>query len=98
MNFGLIGLILMVLGAFVLCFNNLFTGFHQRVYRQKWNKRYWWIGWRPFYKNSQTLKWQINWNHRVVVEGFFPPKYFLEILGFLLILSGTILQILHYFK
>jgi hypothetical protein len=94
MNLTTLGLIFTAVGALILMLNNIITGWHQRVYGQPPNKKYWWMGRKPFYKNTQTLKWHFKWNHIVPVEGFLPPKYILEIIGFFFILVGTILQII----
>jgi len=99
-NYSLTGLILTALGALVLTLNNILTGWHQRVYGQKWNKRYWWEGWRPFLKITHPdgrIERRIKWNHKTPVSWFLPPKYIWEIIGFLLILIGTILQIIGLF-
>lgn len=92
----ILGLISTAFGALILLLNNIFTGWHQRVYGQPLNKRYWWMGWRPFLKithPSGKIERKIKWDHMATVEGFIPPKYKWEIAGFLFILIGTILQI-----
>ncbi|MBM3233999.1 hypothetical protein FJZ19_02800 [Candidatus Pacearchaeota archaeon] len=94
-NLIVIGLIFTAIGALALFLKNfIFIGWYQKDYTKPWNKRYSWHGWRPFYKNTWTHKWVIKLNHIVIVDGFLPPKDKLEILGFLLILIGTILQII----
>jgi hypothetical protein len=93
----MLGLIFTAIGALILMLNNLFTGWHQRVYGQSLNKRYWWMGWRPFLKITHPdgkIERKVKLDHKVIVEGFIPPKYFWEIIGFLCILIGTILQII----
>lgn len=95
-NLNIWSIIIGVLGALVLLLNNLFTGWHQKTLTNPWTKRYWWQGRRPFYKNTQTLKWHFKWTRIVIVEGFIPPKYFWEIVGFLLILAGAIFQIIEF--
>lgn len=47
-NLTTLGLIFTAFGALILLLNNLFTGWHQRVYGQPWNKRYYWGVGDPF--------------------------------------------------
>jgi hypothetical protein len=94
MNLTMIGLIFTAIGALILLLNNLLTGWHQKINGQPMNKTYWWMGRRPIYKNTETLKWKIKWNRKVIVYGIIPPRYFWEIVGFFCILIGTILQII----
>ncbi len=59
-----------------------------------WKKRYWWNGWKPIYKNTETLKWVIDLNHKCLIEGRMPPKHKMNWLAFLLFLEGILLQTL----
>ena len=96
-NLNFWGIILVVLGALVLLLKNTLVGEHNKIYTNPWYKRYWWMGWRPFYKISPPLEKverKIKLTRRVIVYGFIPPRYQLEILGFLLILIGAIFQII----
>ena len=93
-NLNLLGLILSFIGSFVLILVSLFGKWHQIKYDNHWKKRYWWMGRRPFYKNTQTLKWHFKWNHIVGVEGFIPPKHLWNAIGFLFISVGFIFQLL----
>ena len=90
-----IGLMLTALGALSLFLKNfIFTGWYEKNHQKTWDKCYSWYSWRPFYKNTETHKWMMKLDHKIIVDGFLPPKDKLEILGFLLILIGTILQII----
>jgi hypothetical protein len=94
MNLILWGLILNFVGSSILVFVSLFGKWHQIKYDNPWTKGYWWMGRRPFYKNTKTLKWHFKWNHIVIVEGFIPPKHLWNSIGFLFIASGFLLQII----
>jgi hypothetical protein len=92
-----LGIIAIAIGALILLLNNLFTGWHQKDYSQPWYKRYYWNGWRPLIKISPPsgkIEWKVRLTRKVLVYGPISPKYFWEIIGFLSILIGTILQII----
>ena len=97
MNLATLGLIFTAFGALILLLNNILTGWHQRVYGQPGGKRYYWMGWRPLYKigpPSGKIEWKVKLTRKVLVYGVIPPKYFWEIIGFLFILIGAIIQII----
>ena len=96
MNLIIWGLILDILGVFIITMATIINPFHGRREDVKWwnKKRYWWNGWRPFYKNTKTLKLVFRWNRKPIVEGILPPKYKLELIGMLSILLGFFLQII----
>ena len=97
MNLVILGLIFDIVGAFILTLVAIIDYPHQRIYGEKqWWKRYWWQGWRPIYRNTKTLKWKIKLNSMVVRYGFIPPKHQWNIIGFLFILAGFILQLRGY--
>lgn len=97
MNLGILGLGFDILGVFILTLMAIFDYPHQRIFGEKeWWKRYWWQGWRPIYKNTKTLKWHIKLNSMVVRYGFIPPKHQWNIIGFLFVLTGFILQLKFY--
>ncbi|MBI2630520.1 hypothetical protein HYW76_05455 [Candidatus Pacearchaeota archaeon] len=96
MNLGVLGLILDIIGVFIITITEIVNPHYGKTYGQPLRKTYWWNGWRPFYKNTQTLKWVTKWNHKPVVEGMLPPKYKLEIIGLLFILIGFVLQLIFY--
>lgn len=96
MNLLMWGLVLEVIGVFIITLTAIVNPHHQKIYGQPINKTYWWNGWRPFYKNTKTLKWVIKWNHKPVVYGMIPPKYKLDIIGLLFILIGFVLQLIYY--
>ena len=91
-----LGLIFNFVGAFVLILVSLFGKWHQKNYANHWTKRYWWEGWRPIYKNTKTLEWKIKLNSMVVRYGFIPPKHQWNIVGFLFVLAGFLLQLKFY--
>lgn len=97
-NITTLGLIFTAFGALILFLNNIFTGWHQRAFGEKeWWKRYWWMGWRPLIRithPSGKIERRIKWNRKVITSGFLPPKYQFEVIGFLYILIGTILQMI----
>lgn len=97
LTLDIVGIISIVFGAFIILFNNIFTRFHQKIYGQPLGKGYWWHGWRPFLKitdpTSGKVTRKIKWKHVRIVYGAIPPKYQLEILSFMLILVGSIFQI-----
>jgi len=97
MNLIVLGLMLDILGVSILVFVTISDPWHGRREDLKWwKKRYWWNGWRPFYKNTQTLRWVTKWNRKPVVHGIVPPKHRWNIIGFLFILIGFILQLKFY--
>lgn len=93
-----IGIILTVIGALTFLLNNTVTGWHQRVHGRKWNERFYWMSWKPIIGIKQPTgrkKVRIKIKHKALVYGMIPPKYKLEITGFLLILTGAILQMIY---
>jgi len=96
MNLIVLGLILDIIGVFIITATEIASPRFGKVCNQPLRKTYWWNGWRPFYKNTKTLKWAIRWNRKPIVEGMLPPKYKLDILGLLLILTGFVLQLIFY--
>jgi hypothetical protein len=96
MNFAILGLIFDIIGVFIITITEIVNPFHQKIYDQPLRKTYWWNGWRPFYKDTRTLKWKMKLNHKPVVFGMIPPKYALEIIGLLFILTGFVLQLVFY--
>ncbi len=95
-NTAITGLIFTLIGALILFLNTIFGKWHQKDHSKHWTKRYYWEGRRPIFKvhpPNEKAKWRIKWYHIVLVEGFMPPKYFWELIGFLFILIGVILQI-----
>lgn len=95
MNLEFLGIVYNISGAFILLLVSIFGVHHQRIHhKEKWSKRYYWLGWRPIYKNTQTLKWVINLKGKIVKYGLIPPKYQWSIVGFLLIFLGFIAQLI----
>lgn len=91
------GLILDIFGVAILVIVTIFNPWYQKREDLKWwEKRYWWQGWRPIYKNTKTLEWKIKWNRKVIVYGIIPPKHKGNIIGFLCILVGFALQLKFY--
>ena len=94
----ILGLILDIIGISILVVVVIWNPWHTRREDFKWHdkERYSWQSWRPFYKNTQTLKWITKWDRIVSVHGFIPIKHQLNIIGFLLILIGFIFQLKFY--
>tara|TARA_Y100000034_G_C6904401_1_gene419226 strand:+ start:1700 stop:2002 length:303 start_codon:yes stop_codon:yes gene_type:complete len=95
MNLVVLGLIFDIIGVFILTLNAIIDYPHQRIYNQKerW-KKYWWEGWRPIYRNTQTRELKIKLNSMVIRYGILPPKSQWNIIGFLYIGVGFLFQIL----
>jgi len=97
MNLAVMGLIFDIVGVFILVLVAILDYPHQRIFNEKeWWKRYWWQGWRPIFKirpPSEKEYWRIKWTHKVVRYGFIPPKHLWNIIGFIIVLLGFILQI-----
>lgn len=99
MTLGVLGLIFDIVGAFILTLVAIFDYPHHRIFGEKeWWKRYWWQGWRPIWRNTQTLKWETKWNHTAVRYGVIPPNHQWNIIGFLYILFGFLLQLMDYLR
>ena len=99
MNLLTWGLSLDIIGIFILTLVALFDYPHQRVFNEGWKKRYWWMGWRPIFKvcpPNEKSRWMVKWRHKVVRYGIIPPKHKYNIIGFLFILIGFILQLKFY--
>ena len=96
MNLVVWGLIFDIIGVFIITLIEIVNPFYGKIYGQPIRKTYWWNGWRPFYKNTETSKWKMELNHKPVVFGAIPPKYKLEIIGLLFILVGFGLQLASY--
>jgi|SRR3989344_1358567 len=92
-----LGLIFDIIGVFILTLVAIIDYPHQRIYGEKeWWKRYWWEGWRPIFKVSppnEKARWKIKLDSMVVRYGFIPPKHQWNIIGFLCVLVGFILQL-----
>ncbi len=81
-----------ILGIFILVIVNTSSIWHGKYNFPFWRKRYYWHGWRPFYKNTETKKWVWMWKHKPLVRGWIPPKHKLYWLSFFFILLGLFLQ------
>lgn len=97
MNLVIWGLILDIFGVLILVTMSILNPWHWKREDLKFGqKRYSWHGWRPLYKNTKTLEWKIKLNRMPIIHGFIPPKYKGELIGFILILIGFILQLRFY--
>jgi len=100
MDIMISALILEITGAFILTLVAIFDYPHTRIYEKKrWWERYWWSGWRPIFRvrpPNEKARWRLKWNSFIVRYGFIPPKHQWNIIGFLCILAGFILQIKFY--
>ncbi len=91
------GLYFDFLGVSILVFVNLLATWHNEQPQEKWNKRYYWEGWRPFLKRilpSGKVKREIRLKRKVLVFGALPPKHKGNLIGLLFIILGFSLQIL----
>lgn len=97
MNLGILGLAFDIVGVLILTLVAIIDYPHQRIFGEKeWWKRYWWQGWRPVFKvrpPKEKARWMIKPKHFVVRYGFIPPKHQWNIVGFLFVLVGFLLQI-----
>ena len=92
-----IGIIFNVIGALIFLIVNLSGMPYQKNYQEEWTKRYWWQGWRPLFKvhpPNEKARWVVKWNHKVVRYGVIPPKHQWNIVGFLYLLAGSLLQVI----
>ncbi|MBS3081125.1 hypothetical protein J4221_06650 [Candidatus Pacearchaeota archaeon] len=100
MNLAVLGLIFDIVGVFILTLVAIIDYPHQRIFNEKeWWKRYWWQGWRPIFKirpPNEKARWKIKMNSMVVRYGFIPPKHQWNIIGFLFVLTGFLLQLWFY--
>jgi len=94
MDLAVLGLILNFIGSAILVLVTLFGKWHQIKYDNPWTKKYWWMGWRPLYKDTKTLKWKVKWSRVIIIEGFIPPKHLWNSMGFLCIAVGFLLQLI----
>lgn len=100
MSLEVLGLILNLVGGFILTLVTIFECPYLRIFGEnKWWKRYWWTGWKPIFKirpPSGKAYWRIKWSHKAGRYGIIPPKYSWNIIGFLFILDGCLLQLKAY--
>ena len=100
MNLVILGLMFDIVGVLILTLVAIIDYPHQRIFQEKeWWKRYWWQGWRPLFKvhpPNEKPKWRFKWNCFVVRYGPIPPKHQWNIIGFLFVLVGFILQLKFY--
>ena len=100
MNLIVLGLILDIVGVFILTCMAIIDYHHQRIFGEKeWWKRYWWQGWRPIFKirpPDKKAEWKVKWNSTCVRYGFIPPKHKWNIIGFFCVLVGFLLQIKYF--
>jgi len=73
------GLVLDIIGVFILTLVAIFDYPHQRIFgEKKWWKRYWWEGWRPIFRirpPNERPKWKIKLNYKSIRYGPVPPKH-----------------------
>jgi len=99
MNLAILGIVSDLIGVFILTLVAIIDYPHQRIFNQdRWWKKYWWMGWRPFYRDTQTLEWKRELNRRVIVYHLVPPRQQWILIGFLFILVGFSLQLIFYLK
>lgn len=96
-NIVILGLIFDIIGVGILTLVAIFDYPHTKIYeKEKWWKRYWWMGWRPLFKitlPSGKVERKIKWIRKIIVYGILPPNNSWNIIGFLCILIGFLLQL-----
>jgi len=99
-NLLTLGLIFDIIGVLIITLVTIFDYPHQRVFGEKeWWKRYYWEGWRPIFRidpSNEKARWKLKWGCFIIRYGFIPPNYKWNIIGFLYILIGFILQLIFY--
>jgi hypothetical protein len=101
MNLIVLGLIYDLVGVFILVLVTLFGTWHQKTYREKWTRRYYWHGWCPIFRinpPSGKKEWRIKWTRIILRYECIPPKHQWNLIGFFYILIGFSLQIIGNFK
>ena len=97
MNLVVLGFFSEFIGIVVVTFLAIFDYPHHRIHGEKeWWKRFWWESWRPIFKihpPSGKSYWMVKWDSIIIRNGIIPPKYKLNIVGFLFILIGLLLQL-----
>lgn len=94
LSLNVASILLTIFGGLSILIGSLYNEIGGGDLTKPWHKRRWWHVWRPFYKNTQTLKWRVNWDRIIIHEGFISLKVKFEVLGFLLIVIGGIFQLL----
>lgn len=89
-----LGFGLEIIGAFILAVVNTSSMWHGKYNFPFWKKRYYWIARIPLYKNTESLKWIFDWNHKATIFGWIPPKHKWNWIAFLFIIVGILSQIL----
>lgn len=99
MNLEILGLIFNFAGSLILIVLSFCGLWHQKNLTEKWTKRYWWMGWNPILKISppgEKAYWKLKPKHVGVRYGAIPPQHQWNIVGFLYMLIGFLLQIISY--
>lgn len=99
MNLEILGLIFNFVGSFILILVSLFGVWHRRNEIEKWTKRYWWIGWKPILRirrPNEKPYWKIKPKYKVVRYGAIPPQHQWNLIGFIYMLIGFLLQLVGY--
>ena len=87
MDLVILGLIFDFFGGLILIIINFLGMSYQKTYTAKWTKRYWWMGWKLIFTFPQKLR-------KRNMEGFIPPKHMWNLIGFLFITIGFLIQII----
>lgn len=97
-NLMVLGLIFDIIGVIILTLVAIIDPRHQRIHGTKeWWIKYHWRGWRPIYRDTNTLEWKVKWSSWVPRYGFIPPKHQWNIVGLLWIFIGFFFQVRTYF-
>lgn len=82
-----LGLIFDFFGVSILILVTFLGMPYQKTYTAKRKERYWWLGWKITFTLPPKLKKQ-------TMQGFIPPKHMWNLIGFLFIGVGFLLQII----
>ncbi|MCL5018174.1 MAG: hypothetical protein M1416_00190 [Candidatus Pacearchaeota archaeon] len=98
MNLAILGLIFDIVGVFLLAVISIINPHYWKREDLKFRqKRYSWHAWRPIYRDTKTLKLEINLKRMKIIDGFIPPKRKVELIGLIFIFIGFLLQLAYYF-
>ena len=91
------GLMFDIVGVLILVVMVIWDPHYQkRMDLRWWTKKYSFQLWKPIFPihpPKGKSYWMAKWNHVPLTNWFLPPKHIGNIVGFLLVLTGFILQI-----
>jgi len=88
MKLIIIGLILDLIGVFLLLMASLFGHHYSKNLQEKWSKRYSYFWWTLDFRKSKPL-------FRIYsMEGPFSPSHYMNMIGFCCVFIGFLLQMI----